>query len=207
MKFRDFRGFGRHFHHPDDFEGGERGERGGRGGRGFGRGFGSRHRGGRMFDYGELRLLVLALIAGQPRHGYELIKAIEERLGGAYSPSPGVIYPTLAWLDDMGYAAAEADEGGRKRYRITAEGEAFLAANKAAADDLLARGGNGSDQGEGAGFARGGRWAGVPVGIVRGMENLKLALRLRIRGGTLDAAAAEKIAAALDEAARAIEKA
>jgi DNA-binding PadR family transcriptional regulator len=160
-----------------------------------------------MFDYGELRLLVLALIADQPRHGYELIKGIEERSGGAYSPSPGVIYPTLAWLDDRGYAQVEADEGGRKRYRITAEGEAFLAANKAAAEALLARGGPAGEGNEGGGFARGGRWAGVPVGIVRGMENLKLALRLRIRGGTLDEAAAERIAAALDEAARAIEKA
>lgn len=54
-----------------------------------------------------LRLLILALIADQPRHGYELIKAIEERLGGSYSPSPGVIYPILSWLDDVGYATVE----------------------------------------------------------------------------------------------------
>ncbi len=66
------------------------------------------------------------MIAEQPCHGYELIKAIEETFGGRYSPSPGVIYPTLAWLDDMGYAAIEAEDGGRKRYSITAEGEAFL---------------------------------------------------------------------------------
>ena len=56
-------------------------------------------------------------------------------MGGSYSPSPGVIYPTLSWLEDMGYAAVEAEGGGRKRYRLTAEGEAFLAANRAAIDD------------------------------------------------------------------------
>src|SRR4051812_30777633 len=64
--------------------------------------------GGRLFDYGELRLLVLAMIAEQPRHGYELMQVIEERTGGSYSPSPGVIYPTLSWLEDMGYAHVEA---------------------------------------------------------------------------------------------------
>src|SRR5271163_5272853 len=91
---------------------------------------GRRH--GRLFDYGELRLLILAMIAEQPRHGYELIKVIEERFGGSYTPSPGVIYPTLSWLDDMGYAAVDAEASGRKRYRLTAEGEAFLVANRAA---------------------------------------------------------------------------
>lgn len=61
------------------------------------------------------------MIAERPRHGYELIKEIEERFGGAYSPSPGVIYPTLSWLDDMGYAAIEPEASGRKLYRITSE--------------------------------------------------------------------------------------
>ncbi|HEY1413025.1 MAG TPA: PadR family transcriptional regulator, partial [Rhodopila sp.] len=106
-------------------------------------------RGSRLFDYGELRLLVLAMIAEQPRYGYELMKAIEERMGGSYSPSPGVIYPTLSWLEDMGYTAAEAEEAGRKRYRITAEGEAFLAANRSAVDDLQARVGSGGGPPEG----------------------------------------------------------
>lgn len=155
-----------------------------------------RRRGKRLFDYGELRLLLLAMIAGQPRHGYELIKAIEERMGGSYSPSPGVIYPTLAWLDDMGYVCIDAEEAGRKRYRITPAGEAFLAANRASADVLLARtapaGGEGGDS--------------VPAPMIRAMENLKLALRLRLRGGPIDQATAESIAATLDEAARAIER-
>ena len=103
-----------------------------------GRRFGGR-RGHRLFDYGELRLLALAMIAGQPRHGYELMKAIEDRMGGSYSPSPGVIYPTLSWLEDMGYAAVESEAVGRKRYRITGEGEAFLAANRPAVEALLSR--------------------------------------------------------------------
>lgn len=154
---------------------------------------GERH--GRLFDYGELRLLVLALIAERPSHGYELIKAIEERFGGSYTPSPGVIYPTLAWLDDMGYAAIDAEEGGRKRYRITPEGEAFLTANRATADALLSRIGRGA----------GGRGQ-IPAPVVRAMENLKLAMRLRIRRGPLDQAAAEAIAAALDAAAQTVER-
>jgi DNA-binding PadR family transcriptional regulator len=149
----------------------------------------------RLFDYGELRLLTLAMIADQPRHGYELMKAIEERMSGAYSPSPGVIYPTLAWLEDMGYAAAEAEQAGRKQYRITAEGQAFLAANQPAVQALFARIGP-----EGAGVE------GVPAPVLRGMENLKLALRLRLRQGPLDKATAETIAAALDAAAQAVER-
>jgi len=185
----DFSGH-RHSHphfHPHSHH-----ERPGRHGRG-----GGRHGGGRLFDYGELRLLLLAMIAERPWHGYELIKAIEERFGGTYSPSPGVIYPTLAWLDDMGYAAIEPVEAGRKRYRITAEGEAFLAANRAAADELLARVGP-------AGRREGGD--AVPAPMVRAMENLKLALRLRIQRGSIDAAAAEAIAAALDAAAQTVER-
>lgn len=150
--------------------------------------------GGRLFDYGELRLLLLAMIAERPRHGYELIKVLEERFSGSYTPSPGVIYPTLAWLDDMGYARIEAEEAGRKRYSITSEGEAFLVANRAAVDELLAR--KGPDGAEG----------GVPAPIIRAMENLKIALRLRFRRGPIDQAAAETIAAALDAAAQTVER-
>jgi DNA-binding PadR family transcriptional regulator len=187
MKHRHEGGRGRHFTTPDNpSEHHHRGR--------HRHHHGPRH-GGRLFDYGELRLLVLALIAERARHGYELIKAVEERFGGSYTPSPGVIYPTLSWLDDMGYAAIEAEEGGRKRYRITAEGEAFLVANRAAADGLLSR----------AGPAGGGRGR-IPAPVVRAMENLKLAMRLRLRQGPLDQAAAESIATALDTAAQAVER-
>ncbi|MFD1110539.1 PadR family transcriptional regulator [Pseudoroseomonas ludipueritiae] len=136
------------------------------------------------------------MIADQPRHGYELIKAIEERMGGSYSPSPGVIYPMLSWLEDMGYAVIEAEQTGRKRYRLTPEGEGFVAANRPAIDSLFARIGQGGPAGREA----------VPAPVTRAMENLKLALRLRLRGGGIDAAAAESIAAALDAAALAVER-
>lgn len=189
----DSDGFGRHFAPSDDMRGPGRHHHGRDRGRPHGEGPG-RH-GGRMFDYGELRLLLLAMIAERPSHGYELIKAVEERFGGAYTPSPGVVYPTLSWLDDMGYAAVEPVEAGRKRYRITPEGEAFLAANRAAADELLARAGS-----------TGGRGA-VPAPVVRAMENLRVALRLRLRSGPLEAGQTEAIAAALDAAAQAVERA
>ena len=185
-------GFGRRFEDPEGVED-----------RGFGRHRHRRHglfsrerRGGRPFDYGELRLLALAMIAEQPRHGYELMKAIEERMGGTYSPSPGVIYPTLAWLEDMHYAAVETDDAARKRYRITAEGEAFLTANRAAVDELLSR----------LGEAEGGRREGIPAPVLRAMQNLKIALRLRLRRGGLDQASAETIASALDAAAQTVER-
>lgn len=132
------------------------------------------------------------MIAERPSHGYELIKVVEERFGGSYSPSPGVIYPTLAWLDDMGYAAIDAEETGRKRYRITAEGEAFLTANRAAAEDLLTRAGPTGPH------AR-------PDQVIRAMENLKLALRLRLQRGPVEQATIETIAAAIDAAARQVE--
>ena len=172
-----------------------------RGGFGFG---GGRHghdrhegrgrRGGRLFDYGELRLLVLALIAQAPAHGYELIKTIEDRFGGAYSPSPGVIYPTLSWLEDSGYASVAA-EGGRKSYAITDEGRAFLEANQEAADALFLRGGNESE----------GR-RGRSLQVMRAMHNLKTALRMRLASGPADDATIDAIAAAIDEAAQKIGK-
>lgn len=136
------------------------------------------------------------MIAENPSHGYELIRAIEERMGGSYTPSPGVIYPTLSWIEDMGYAVVETEGAGRKRYRVTPEGEAFLAANRATIDDLFIRIGAAGKGGRG----------GVPAPVVRGMENLKLALRLRFRSGAVDQAVAETIAAALDEAAQKIER-
>lgn len=151
--------------------------------------------GKRPFDYGELRLLLLAMIVAKPSHGYDLMKAIEERMGGSYSPSPGVIYPTLAWLEDMGYATIDTEQPGRKRYRITPEGDTFLVANKTAADALLTR--TSSIRAEGV--------DPVPPSVIRAMENVKLALRLRLRG-PLDDKSAEAIANALDAAVHTIER-
>ncbi|SMF07222.1 transcriptional regulator, PadR family [Tistlia consotensis] len=152
-------------------------------------------RSARLFDHGELRLVVLALIADQPRHGYELIKAIEERAGGSYSPSPGVIYPTLTMLEELGQATVE-ESGGKKLYAATDEGRVWLAANRGAVDAALAR----MDE---VGAGQGGRPAPQ---LVRAMENLKLALRLRLRGGSLSDEQLRQIVETLDAAAVAIER-
>src|SRR3546814_17611208 len=89
-----------------------------------------------MFDSGELRLVLLKLIADEPRHGYDLIRRIEELTGGAYAPSPGVIYPTLTLLDDMGLIEAQQSEGAKKLFAITDAGTAELDANRETADRL-----------------------------------------------------------------------
>src|SRR6266436_329133 len=99
------------------------------------RGDGSGHhrrRSGRLFDHGELRLVVLGLISERPRHGYEIIKEIEDRVSGSYSPSPGVIYPTLTMLEELGHATVAPTAGGKKLYTVTPEGTAFLDANRSA---------------------------------------------------------------------------
>ncbi len=117
------RGFGRPGHgwHGDSGEG-----RGGRGRR-------------RVFDSGELRLVLLKLIADQPRHGYELIRAIEELTGGSYVPSPGMVYPTLTMLDEMGHVAEVKSDGARKAFTVTPDGTIHLLERKAEVDALFAR--------------------------------------------------------------------
>jgi len=185
-------GFGRHgrgFRRggPGEMEG--EAEHMGRGMRWGGRGF------GRPFDHGELRFVILALIAEKPRHGYEIIKAIEEQFGGSYSPSPGVVYPTLTLLEEQGNATVE-EIGGKKSYTITEQGKAFLAAN-----DVYAQAAMGRMRGNG--FPDG---AGRPPQLVRAVENLKLALRLRQKTGPLSDEQMQKIVAALDAATVAIER-
>jgi DNA-binding PadR family transcriptional regulator len=157
--------------------------------------FGSR-RGGRPFDYGELRLLVLAMIAEQPRHGYELMKAIEERMSGSYSPSPGVIYPTLTMLAELDYVTVTAADGAKKLYEITAEGRTFLRQNRATVDEVMAR------MREASASER----ASAAPPILRAIENLKVALRLRQSRGPLTSEQIRTIASALDKAAVAIEE-
>jgi DNA-binding PadR family transcriptional regulator len=107
-------------------------------GRGRGPGGGDFFRIGRMLAQGDLKLLVLALIAEQPRHGYEIIKVIEEKTSGWYSPSPGVVYPTLTYLEEAGYLVSES-EGSKKLYKITPEGESHLKANRDIVDVVLDR--------------------------------------------------------------------
>ena len=91
---------------------------------------------GRRLASGELQLVLLALLEERPSHGYELIKALEEHSGGFYSPSPGMIYPALTWLEEMGYARVSA-EGAKKLYTITDAGRAYLQENRGAADAML----------------------------------------------------------------------
>ena len=193
-------GHGDHDHLGDGHRGGDgcrarRGHRHGGGGRHeHGHGGGARGS-GRIFNHGELRLVVLALIAEQPRHGYQIIKEIEDRLAGSYSPSPGVIYPTLTLLDELGQATVE-EKDGRKLYAITPEGLAYLDVHKAALDAALARM-------KGVNAAHGG---GMAPQLIRAMENLKLALRLRQGRGPLTEEQLTTIATALDAAALAIER-
>jgi DNA-binding PadR family transcriptional regulator len=96
-------------------------------------------RSARVFDQGDLKYVILQLLVEKPRHGYEIIKAIEERFGGAYSPSPGTVYPTLTMLEDMGYARVMPEEGGKKVYEITDEGRKYLEENRSAVDDIFSR--------------------------------------------------------------------
>ena len=166
-----------------------RGEHHGRGGHRHGR------RSGRLFDHGELRLVVLALISERPRHGYEIIKEIEDRVAGTYTPSPGVIYPTLTMLEELGQATV-SESDGKKLYAITAEGTACLAANKSAVDNALQRM-------QSVNSAHSG---GPAPEIMRARENLKMALRLREARGPLTEQQIRDIAAALDAAAIAIER-
>lgn len=118
-----------------EHSGGHRG-RGGRRGRGFGDGDGGRF--GRRLIRGDLRLVILALIGDESRHGYDLIKQIEEMSGGSYAPSPGVVYPTLTYLEEAGHVQAEED-GNKKSYSITEDGRAYLEENREMVDAIFER--------------------------------------------------------------------
>ncbi len=178
-----------------------------RSGRGFGhggRGFGGRHGHDgddrrsrrRMFDGGELRLVLLKLIADEPRHGYDLIRQIEELTGGAYAPSPGVIYPTLTLLDDMGQIAAQQSEGAKKLFAITADGQAELDANGDAIAALIARLAAVGEERERTDSAS----------VRRAMSNLRQVLVNRLGRRDIDEAALHAVVALIDEAAQKIER-
>ena len=137
--------FGMRFHgsHRGGDWGGGRHGRGRWGRRGgwdemHGRGGGELRRAGRMLAHGDLRLIALALIAEQPRHGYDIIKQLEERTSGWYSPSPGIVYPTLTYLEEAGYLSSQA-EGAKKLYTITDEGRAYLEENREVVDAVMNR--------------------------------------------------------------------
>ncbi len=187
--------FGHHRHHHHDGHGPHfgRGPFGFHGHRGGGRG-GAMGGPGRFFDHGDLRFVLLKLIADQPSHGYELIKAVEQAVGGAYSPSPGVVYPTLTLLEELGYVAGVQEAGGKKLYTITPEGQAFLETSRRHVDGLFAR------MAEAAS-----RSTFDAPRLLRAQENLKTALRLKLTGGALSEEQVVAIAKLLDDAAQAIE--
>ncbi len=164
----------------------EHGERHGPGGRLHGR-----ERLARFLEHGDLKMLVLHLINEKPRHGYEIIKAIEDLAGGAYAPSPGVVYPTLTLLEELGHVASTAD-GSRKSYAITEAGTKALAAEQETVNAILFRIAAAQPKEDAA-----------PV--IRAMENLKTALRLKIGREAPAPETTRKIADILDAAARQIE--
>ena len=160
----------------------------------FGRGFpGSRER---MFDSGELQLVILHLLAEQPSYGYQLIKTMEDRLAGGYAPSPGVIYPTLTLLEEQGFATATTSEAGKKVYTVTDAGKEHLQTNKRRLDEILAR-----LEHAGQGFQR-----GRAPDIMRAFMNLRGAVKSRVTRPGLTAEQLKKIAEAINNAAKAIDE-
>ena len=148
----------------------------------------------RFFGAGDLRYVILQLISEKPSHGYEIIKSIQERLGGMYAPSPGVVYPMLTMLEEMGYATV-VTEGARKLYTITEEGSKALAENKAQVDALIAR----MDQ------VRGEQGGERAQQIERAVANFRMALRMK--KGPLTEAQIHAITDIIDAAAKQIERA
>lgn len=186
--------FGRHHHHHRHCA--PRGASWGRGPFRFDWSEGDGGRSRRKIDSGELRLVLLKLIADTPRHGYDLIRAIEEMTGGRYAPSPGIVYPTLALLDEMGQIAEQASDDTRKRYAITPEGAMHLEENREKLEALLARL---TAMGE---EAR--RGDGAP--IWRAMGNLSVALKQRLSRGDFSQETLHDVAALIDEVAQKIER-
>jgi DNA-binding PadR family transcriptional regulator len=163
-----------------------------------------REGGDRVFGHGQLRLVLLQMLADKPSHGYELIRAIEERLQGRYSPSPGTVYPTLTMLEEQDFIVQAEQEAGRKVFSATDAGRAFLQENREMVDAVLAR----MDQGGGHGphGMHGHHRGGHPPQVLRALENLKLAVRLRMHGAPLTPDQASAFAAVLDTAAQQIER-
>jgi len=98
----------------------------------------------RFFEKGDLKYVILDLVKDKPSHGYEIIRALDERFGGFYTPSPGAVYPTLQMLEDMGYVSA-AEQDGKKTYSITDEGRKFLETRRTIIDGIRDRMGDFSD--------------------------------------------------------------
>lgn len=155
-----------------------------------------RGRARRVIDGGELRLVLLRLIGDEPRHGYELIKAIEELTGGGYAPSPGMVYPALAMLAEMALIDEAAAAGARKRFAATDEGRAHLDEHRDTVEALMTR------------LAALGSEAGrVERGPVRrSFHNLRMAVRERLAGPDVSPDTLHAVAALIDEVAQKVEK-
>ena len=195
------RGFGASFG-PEGlrFEFGGGGPRGGRGRGRHGGGWGGDDDGPRgrrrMFGSGELRLVLLKLIAEEPRHGYDLIRAIEEKTEGQYAPSPGVVYPTLTLLGDMGLIEEQASAGARKAFAVTEAGTAHLSEHAEEVAALFVR----LDTAKPEGPPHGRHQIGRAVG------NLMTAMRHRVARDGWDEALVHEVTAILDDAAQRIER-
>ena len=151
----------------------------------------------RMFEGGELRLVLLKLIADEPRHGYDCIRAIEDMTGGEYAPSPGIIYPTLTLLEDMGLIEEAPSKASRKPYQATAEGRAHLEENADEVEALFERLEELAPKENHS--------AGPAIG--RAVKNLMTSLSHRVGRDGLNDDLLHEIAAILDEAAQKIERA
>jgi DNA-binding PadR family transcriptional regulator len=160
---------------------------------GHGHGFGGRER---LFDGGELKLVILKLLAEQPSYGYQLIKAMEERLAGGYTPSAGVIYPTLTLLEEEGLAASTVSEGNKKVYSLTEEGRQFMEANKERIGEVFQR-----IEAVGERFSR----RRSPE-LMEAFSNLRHAIGARMWRRNLTPEQVKKIAEAVNAAAKAIEE-
>lgn len=157
-------------------------------------GMGRRRR--RVFDSSELRLLLLSLISDTPRHGYDIIKAIEELTGGAYAPSPGMVYPTLTLLVEMGHAEETGTGGAKKIFEATGEGRQALTAQADLLNSLKARLSH---------LAEHKNRADAPP-VRRAIHNLKSAIHNRLGQDGIDDQTILAIAEILDEAAQRIER-
>lgn len=178
----------------------------GRKGRDWSDGARRRKRRGRMFGQGELRLALLALINEEPRHGYELIKAIEDMTGGAYAPSPGAVYPTLQMLEEEGQIKpakakakdGEEDTGGKKPFKATKSGKTELEQRGEEVEELMGRLNEHGDRAE--------RVQQRSPDLFRAMGNLASVLKNRAKAGKLDQDTIKEIVDIIDEVAKRIER-
>ena len=166
---------------------------GGRGPGGFGRGFGEGR--GRMFDAGDVRLVILKLLSEQPSYGYQLMKTMEQTLAGGYTPSAGVIYPTLTMLEEEGLATSTS-ENNKKIYSLTPEGIEYLESNKERVGELFQR-----LEETGRGLER-----GRSPEIMKAFMNLRSAVMARVSRESVKPEQIKKITEAINAAAKAIDE-